>query len=149
MVSCKKIEFFKGLVNENIFVTGAQTHLECSWFVFSSLLQTKLDEFNCYWNSHYIRQSRHDSVADIPNVLFYLPEDSGYVKQKQDVTNTETENILWERDVVAEGELETNRCSVELEEFFSYIVQNEGLSPSAQSWREAKINLEKIVALCS
>ena len=42
------IEFFKDLVNENIFIPGNQTHLECSWFVFSSLLQTELDEFSCY-----------------------------------------------------------------------------------------------------
>ena len=49
------IEFFKDLVNENIFIPGNQTHLECSWFVFSSLLQTELDEFSCYWNSDCIR----------------------------------------------------------------------------------------------
>ena len=139
-------EFFKDLVNENIFIPGNQTHLECSWFVFSSLLQTELDVFSCYWNSHYILQSRHDSVAGIPDVLFYLPEDSGYVNQKHDVTNTEIENILRERDVVAEEELETNRCDVELEEFFSYVVQNEGLSHPPRSWREAKRNFEKIVA---
>ena len=87
-----------------------------------------MDEFSCYWNSHYIHQSRHDSVAGIPDVLFYLLEDSGYVNQKHDVTNAEIENILRERDVVAAGELETNECNVELEEFFSYVVQNEGLS---------------------
>ena len=82
-------------------------------------------------------------------MLFYLPEDSGYANQKQDVTNTGTENILWEPDVVTEGELETNRCDVKLEEFFSYVVQNEGLSHPPRSWREAKRNFEKIVALCS
>ena len=122
---------------------------ECSWFVFSSLLQTELDEFRCYWNSHYTRQSRHDSVAGIPDVLFYLPEESGYFNQKHDITNTEIENILRERDVVAEGKLEANRCDVELEEFFSYVVQNEGLSHPPRSWREAKRNFEKIVVVCS
>ena len=30
------IEYFKELFHENIFVPGNQTHLECSWFVFSS-----------------------------------------------------------------------------------------------------------------
>ena len=66
-----------------------------------------LDEYSFYWNSHCTRQSRHDSVAGIPDVLFYLLEDSGYVNQEQDVTNTEIENILRERDVMAERELET------------------------------------------
>ena len=34
-------EFFKDLVNGNIFIPGNQTHLECNWLVFSSLLQTE------------------------------------------------------------------------------------------------------------
>ena len=97
--------------------------MESSWFDFSSLLQTELDEFSYYWNSHYIRQSRHYPVAGIPDVLSYLPEDSGYVNRKHGVTNTGIENILQEQDVVAERELETNRCDVDLEEFFSYVVQ--------------------------
>ena len=50
---------------------------------------------------------------------------------------------------MAEGELETNRCDAELEEFSSYVIQNESLSHLPRSWREAKINFEKIVALCS
>ena len=33
------------------------------------------------------------------------------------------QDILQEQDVVAERELETNRCDVDLEEFFSYVVQ--------------------------
>ena len=82
-------------------------------------------------------------------MLFYLQEESGYANQKHDVTNTETENILRERDVVVEGELETNRCDVDLEEFFNYVVQNEGLSHLPRSWREAKRNFEKIMTLCS
>ena len=123
--------------------------MEYSWFVFSSLLLIDLDEFSCYWNSHYIRQSRHDSVASTPDGLFYETEDSGYVNQKHDVTNTEIETILRERDVAAEGELENNRCDVELNEFFSYFVQNQGLSHPPRSWIEAKRNFEKIVSLCS
>ena len=82
-------------------------------------------------------------------MLFYLPGDSGYVNQKHDVTNTEIESILQKRDAVADGELETNRCDVELEEFFSYVVQNEGLSHLPRSWGEEKRNFEKIMALCS
>ena len=50
---------------------------------------------------------------------------------------------------MAEEELETNGCEVELDKFFSYVVQNEGMSHPPRSWREAKRNFEKIVALCS
>ena len=30
-----------------------------------------------YWNTHYIRQSRHETVAGVPDILFFLPENSG------------------------------------------------------------------------
>ena len=69
------IEFFKDLVNDRILLLGNHIHLECSWFVFSPLLQKELEEFCYYWNSHFIRRSRHDSVSGIPDVLFYLPEE--------------------------------------------------------------------------
>ena len=82
--------------------------------------------------------------------FFYLPKDSVYVNQGySNVPNTEIENILQRRNVLAEEKLETNRCDVELEEFLSDAVQNEGLSHPPQSWREAQRNFEKIVALCS
>ena len=70
--------------------------------------------------------------------IIYLPEGSDYVNQNHDVTNTEIENILRERGVVAEGEFETNRYDAELEEFFSYVVQNEGLCYPPQLERSRK-----------
>ena len=36
-----------------------------------------------------------------------------------------------------------------LKEFFTYIVENEGLPNSPTNWHEAKENFEKIVALCT
>ena len=71
-------EFFKDLVNGRILIPRNRIHLECSWFVFSPLLQKGLDEFSYYWSSPFIRRSRHDSVSGILDVLFYLPEESGY-----------------------------------------------------------------------
>ena len=68
----------------------------------SPLLQKELDEFSYYWNSHSIRRSRHDSVTGIPDVLFYLPEESGYSNQRHDVTADETENVLRHRDIAIE-----------------------------------------------
>ena len=87
------IEFFKDLVNGRILIPENHIHLECSWFVFSSLLQNELDEFSHYWNSQFIRRSRHDSVPGIPDALFYLPEKSGYSNQRHDVTADKIENV--------------------------------------------------------
>lgn len=54
---------------------------------FSSLSQTKLDEFGWCWDSHYICQSQQHCIAGIPKMLFHLPENSGYVNQKHYVIN--------------------------------------------------------------
>ena len=47
---------------------------ECLWFSFSNLLQEELNEIRHQWNTHYIRQSRHDTLPGRPNELYYLPE---------------------------------------------------------------------------
>ena len=47
---------------------------ECLWFSFSNLLQKELDEVRHHWNTHYIRRSRHDTLAGRPDELYYLPE---------------------------------------------------------------------------
>ena len=142
------IEFFKDLVNGRILIPGNHIHLECSWFVFSPLLQKELDGFSYYWNSYFIRRLRQDSVSGIPEVLFYLPKESGYSTQRHDVTADKIENILRHRNIVREGEAKVCKCDTELKEFFEYVVQSEGLSHPPGSWNEAKENFIKIVRLC-
>ena len=50
---------------------------ECLWFCFNGILQSSLDEAKLYWNTHYIRPSRHETVAGVPNILFDIPEQFG------------------------------------------------------------------------
>lgn len=50
---------------------------ECLWFAFNDVLQSSLDETQLYWNTHYIRPSRHETVAGVPNILFAIPEQFG------------------------------------------------------------------------
>lgn len=47
---------------------------ECLWFSFSSLLQKELEKVTLHWNTHYIRRSRHETLAGRPDELYYLPE---------------------------------------------------------------------------
>ena len=69
-----------------------------------------------------------------------------YVKQKHDVTNTEIEDILRERDVVVEGELKLVDAML-IWKNFSIMLFKMKIYP--RSWREAKRNFAKIVVLCS
>ena len=95
----------------------------CSW----NALVTKIDEFSYYWNSHFTRRSRH-SVSRIPDVSFYLPEESSFSNHQHHVTADEIENVLRYRDILREGETEVHKCDTDLKEFLEYFAQSEGLS---------------------
>ena len=56
------INFFKDLVDPGVFLPGNTPHEECLWFCFAELIQQDLDFVKIHWNTHYIRQSRHDTV---------------------------------------------------------------------------------------
>ena len=63
------LDFFKDLVGHGIFLTGNHIHMECTWFVFSELSQSQLDQVRYQWNTHYIRISRHGTVGGNPGRL--------------------------------------------------------------------------------
>ena len=68
------IDFFKDMVQSNVLQLGNELQMECLWFCFSQLSQDDLDKVKEHWNSHYIRKSRFDTIAGIPNILYLLPE---------------------------------------------------------------------------
>ena len=68
------IEFFKNLIEQDIFSPGNELQQECIWFCFNKLLQDDLDAVKDHWNTHRIRHSRYDTVSGRPNELFFLPE---------------------------------------------------------------------------
>ena len=68
------INFFKDLIQQGHLNTANMLEAECLWFSFSNLLQKELDEVRHHWNTHYIRRSRHDTLAGRPDELYYLPE---------------------------------------------------------------------------
>ncbi len=71
------IDFFKDMVESNILNLGNDLHMECLWFCFAHLIQADLDKVKEQWNSHCIRKSRFDTVAGVPDILYFLPENFG------------------------------------------------------------------------
>ena len=71
------INFFKDLVDRGVFIPGNTLHEECLWFCFAELIQQDLDFVKIHWNTHYIRQSGHDTVPGKPDELYFLPENFG------------------------------------------------------------------------
>ena len=103
--------------------------MECLWFCFSGLIQQDLDRVKEYWNSHYIRESRHDTVKRRPNELFYLPELRG------------TEDVLapvsaQQCDYITENYLPLAESTNECQAYFQCAFKTAGLS-NPQNWQEA------------
>jgi len=112
------IDFFKDMQQSGVLELGNIFHMRCLWFCFSKLLQYELDKVRDHWNSHYIRRSRHDTVAGVPDILYYLPENSGSVDCMVPVSQ---ENI---------SEME-QQCEIDIEEdtyqeYFEYISDSNG-----------------------
>ena len=69
--------FFKDLVDSGKVDLEKEIHNKCLWFCFSGVLESALNDMRKYWNTHYIRQSCHKTVAGVPDTLYFLPENSG------------------------------------------------------------------------
>ena len=67
---------------------------ECLWFSFSTLLQKELDKVLHHWNTHYIRRSRHDTLAGRPDELYYLPENVNAENHGHVVENEKYQDML-------------------------------------------------------
>ena len=88
------MNFFKGLVDKGELSASNVLQMECLWFSFSPLIQKELDEVRRHWNSHYIRKSRHDTVAGRPDELFYLPECVDAKNQLQAIGNAKFQDMF-------------------------------------------------------
>ena len=73
------INFFKSLMEQEIFNPGDEIQMACLWFCFAQLLQDDLDKVKEHWNTHLIRGSRHDTISGRPDELYFLPELHGGV----------------------------------------------------------------------
>lgn len=87
------INFFKDLVDRGVFLPGNIYHNECIRFCFNELLQHDLDFVVLHWNTHYIQQSRHDTVPGRSDELFFLPERSGGENHLQYTTPQQLEEM--------------------------------------------------------
>ena len=68
------MEFFKRLVEHEMFNPGDEIQMACLLFCFAHLRQDDLDKVKELWNTHLIRGSRHNTISGRPNELFFLPE---------------------------------------------------------------------------
>lgn len=94
---------------------------ECLWFCFNSVLQSSLDEVKLYWNTHYIRPSRHETVGGVPDILYTIPEEFGAFDCKINVSEDKVQEI--EVNCVNPDVGEVNIY----QEYFHYLMDFQGL----------------------
>ena len=66
------MNLFKDPSDRGTLNLGKVIHMEALWFCFAQLnIQQDLNFFTLYWNTHYIRHSRHETIAGKPDELFF------------------------------------------------------------------------------
>ena len=68
------INFFKDLVDNNIYNPADPLHLHAARYCFGRIIQKDLDSVAECWNSHRIRPSGRDTIPGIPDELYGFPE---------------------------------------------------------------------------
>jgi len=72
------INYFKEMIEEDIFNPNIEYHCECLRFCFIGILQSELDETLMLWNNHRIRHNYYSVCpSGRPDTLFYAPERTG------------------------------------------------------------------------
>ena len=138
------------MVADGVLQIGNKTHLKCVWFVYAQFLQTQLDEVVQEWNTHYIRKSRHDTVAGVPDILFHIPTSANFEDQKVVINGQQIQNLLDERDIFSEATevIESSNDEI-LTSFFKYVVETEQLSIPPRNWQEARVIYEGLIQRCN
>ena len=83
-----------------------------------------------HWNTHRIRDSKHDTVAGRPDELFLLPECCGGIDGL--LLPISTDEVRYMYDNLLQSEEQLN----EFEEYFDYIMANSNFVIPT-NWREA------------
>jgi hypothetical protein len=118
-------------VLRNLFNPDNDLEKECAWFCFSDVIQNDLDFVKEQWNTHRIRNSKHDTIPGIPDELFYVPEKNGGAE------NLSLPISVDQIQFVQENLLEFYKDENIMQEYFRYIFENSG-SEQPRNWEESE-----------
>ncbi|EDO46160.1 predicted protein [Nematostella vectensis] len=125
------------MIEKAVLNTADKLHLECLWFCFAELLQNDLKRVGDSWNTHYIRKSRHDTVAGRPDAIFHLPESYGGIDNllvpvsQHDMSYAYTHLVQQDEDD-------------EYQEYFRYVLHSLN-KKKPEHWREALQMYEELL----
>ena len=132
------IDFFNDLHESDLIDLTCEIEQEALWFSFANVLQSDVDKFKEYHNSHTIRKSRHAVVSGIPDIMYFLPEEFGKVDCLKDVSPQKLSELKVRLD------RETDVPNTAWQDYFEYVMTNNGFSHPS-SIAEAGVLFEKLV----
>eukprot|EP00794_Sanderia_malayensis_P016404 gene16404-18041_t len=122
------INIFKDAMEREIFTPGNDVEMECLWFCFSQVIQENLNRVKSHWNSHYIRKSRHETIAGRPNELYFLPELHDAQSFIQEVADQDIQTVFENFHVPPKES--------DYQDYFRYAVEEAGLT-LPKNWQDA------------
>ena len=108
------------------------------WFVFSPLIQYKLDRLTEEWNAHKIRKSTHSFVSGSPDELYLFPESLGYEQYGKNVAMAEINEVVNESNVHLDFQGIQTTSKPDLVNYFKYLVEGNNELYLPMTWDGAK-----------
>eukprot|EP00112_Aurelia_sp_Birch-Aquarium-sp1_P014494 Seg3133.2 transcript_id=Seg3133.2/GoldUCD/mRNA.D3Y31 product="hypothetical protein" protein_id=Seg3133.2/GoldUCD/D3Y31 len=122
------INLLKDTLELGVFSTCNVLEMECLWFCFAKLIQRDLKRAKDDWNTHYIRKSRHETIAGRPNELYFLPELHGGMNMLSSVPNDDFQQTI--------GNMNFQEVENDYQENFEYVLRK-SLLALPDNWRQA------------
>ena len=112
--------------------------MECLQFVFSSLIEYKLDRLTEEWNAHKIRKSNHSFVSGSLDELYFFPKSLGYEQCGKSVAIAEINEVVNESNVHLDFQGIQTTKKPDLVNYFKYLVEGNNELYLPMTWDGAK-----------
>ena len=132
------IDFFKDLADTGSLIIGNFVQMEWLWFVFSPLIQCKLDRLTKEWNAHKIRKC-NSVAAGIPDELYFFPESLGYEQCRKNVAVAEVNEVVNESNAHLDFQGIQTTSEPDLVNYSKYLVQASNELFPLPTWEAVKI----------
>ena len=118
-------KLFNDMIERGDLDTSNHMQMECLWFSFSKVIEDELIQVKNSWNSHYIRRSKYQTAAGIPNKLYFIPEELGAEDHKQPF---DASDLLEAENEITSTSSAANESSDYID-YFKYVLDTLGIPP--------------------
>ena len=143
--STDTINFFKDLVDDDIYNPADPLHLQAARFCFGALLQKDLDSVAEFWNTQRIRSSGRDAISGIPDELYFFPEETRGQNMLQTVNQVDIEGMVEFLQDCVNNDMTEPHCFID---YCEYIRHFEELDIT-KDWNTAKSLFTSIIYSCA